>query len=321
MISFLSGSYTKQGSTGILKVDFDPIKLTITTQPYVNLDNPTYLCSHKDIVFSVGSVLDQAGIVLIKEGVIKDMLLLESKVPCHINVHPTLNHVYSANYHQGQIMVASYEHDQLNHLQTIVFPQGSKAHYVGYEPSIDALIMCDLGLDCVRAFRFNGQQYTLLWEQSFPLGSGPRHCVKHPTKNIMYVLTELSGEVFACELHEHELMIKYKVSSYPPQFQKPWAAAIRITKDGRHLYTSNRGHDSITHYIVDEVGNLHFESRSSTYGQQPRDFNLLQNDQYCCVLNHDDHRCVMYKINDNGSLTYLAQETLLEGVCVCLTAT
>lgn len=320
MSSFLSGSYTKRGSSGIMKVEFDPNLDTITISPYVDLNNPTYLCAINDTVFSVGSVMDQAGIVLIKEGVIKDMLLLEEKVPCHISANPSLNHVYSANYHQGHIMIASYEEDTLNHIQTIKFPEGSKAHYVGFEPSINALLMCDLGLDCVRAFRFNGEHYVQLWETKFPVGSGPRHGVKHPSKPLFYVLAELSGEVFTCDLNDRGLTIRHKVSSYPPQFATPWAAAIRITKDGRHCYTSNRGHDSLTHFIVDEHGHLHFDSRVSTYGKQPRDFNLINDDKYICVLNHDDDRMVIFKRRDDGTLDYIKEDQILEGVCVCLTA-
>jgi 6-phosphogluconolactonase len=318
--SFLSGSYTKRGSSGIMKIEFDPSNHSITSSPYVKLDNPTYLCVDQNVVFSVGSVLEQAGMVLINDGVIKDMLLLEEKVPCHISVNSHMKHVYTANYHQGQIMIASYSHDILNHIQTIKFPNGSKAHYVGYESSIDALIMCDLGLDCVRSFRFDGTQYQLLWESQFPQGCGPRHTVKHPTKPILYVLAELSGEVFTCDLSQEGLVIKHKTSSYPPQFKTPWAAAIRITQDGRHCYTSNRGHDSITHFLVDEKGHLHFESRVSTYGKQPRDFNLINQEQHLCVLNHDDDRCVIFKRLDNGSLEYLSETQVLEGVCVCLTS-
>lgn len=319
MIEFLTGSYTRRDSQGIMKVTFDPSTKSITSSLYVKLDNPTYLCSHKDLVFSVGAVNDEAGLVLIHQGVIKDMLLLEKSVPCHISVNPTLQHVYTANYHQGQIMISSYHEHVLNHVQTIQFPLGSKAHYVGFEDSHQLLIMCDLGLDCVRAFRYNGRTYELVYEVKFPKGSGPRHAVKHPKLPILYVLTELSGEIFVCDMNEESLNIRSSRLSYPSDYLKPWAAAIRLSSDGKHCYASNRGHDSISHFVLDEKGNPNFQSRISSHGQQPRDFNLLDDDQYCCVLNHDDNKCVIFERQDDGSLEPITEHIIHEGVCVCLT--
>jgi 6-phosphogluconolactonase len=213
-------------------------------------------------------------------------------------------------------MIIELKDEQLHHVQTITFPQGSKAHYVNYDETLDCIIMCDLGLDCVRLFRWNSHQYELLWEEVFPQGSGPRHCVKHPTLNILYVLCELSGEIFTCEISQYKLTIILKTLVYPPNYKQYWAAAIRITKDAKNLYTSNRGHDSITLFVVDQHGHPHFEYRFSTNGKQPRDFDLLDNDRYLCVLNHDDDRCVIFKRDDQGSLHYLAQHEILEGVCV-----
>jgi 6-phosphogluconolactonase len=316
MISFLTGSYTKRGSNGINRVEFDPATLGFTTTQIADVSNPTYLTHSQDMIFSVGQVLDQAGVILLKDGVVKDMLLLEQKVPCHISYNEKLHHIYTANYHEGHIMIIELKDEQLHHVQTISFPQGSKAHYVSYDEALDCIIMCDLGLDCVRAFRWNNEKYELLWEEYFPKGSGPRHCVKHPTLSILYVLCELSGEIYTCDISRYRLSIILKALVYPPTFKPRWAAAIRITKDGRNLYTSNRGHDSITLFIVDQHGHLHFESRVSTRGKQPRDFNLLGNDQYLCVLNHDDDKCVIFKRDDHGALTFLAQHQILEGVCV-----
>lgn len=316
MISFLTGSYTKRGSNGIHRVDFDPTTLSFETTHIAQISNPTYLAPSQDMIFTVGQVLDQAGVIFLKGGLVKDMLMLEQNVPCHISYNKKFNHIYTANYHEGHIMIIELKDEKLHHIQTINFPQGSKAHFVSYDEALDCIIMCDLGLDCVRAFRWNSEHYELLWEEFFPKGSGPRHCIKHPTLGILYVLCELSGEIFTCEVTRYRLAIILKALVYPPTFKPHWAAAIRITKDGRNLYTSNRGHDSITHFIVDQHGHLHFESRISTRGKQPRDFNLLGNDQFLCVLNHDDDKCVLFKRDEHGSLKYLAQHQILEGVCV-----
>lgn len=319
MSSFLVGTYTRRGSQGIMKVDFDPDSRAASKSLFVKIDNPTYLCVHDDYVFSVGSVHEQAGIILIHQGKIRDMLLLESKVPCHISVNPILSHVYTSNYHEGQLVIAQYDEMMLKHIQTITFPQGSKAHYAAYESFDEILYVCDLGLDCVRGYRFNSLEYVLEFEIKFPTGSGPRHAQKHPTLPIMYVLSELSGQIFVCEMQDGTLKIRSAQPTYPPQFEKPWAAAIRVSQDGRHCYTSNRGHDSISHFLIDDMGNLHFQSRVPTYGKQPRDFNLIDNDRYCCVLNHDSDKGVIFLRGNNGVLEKCAEFQIEEGVCVCLT--
>jgi len=154
-------------------------------------------------------------------------------------------------------------------------------------------------------------------------GSGPRHFVFHPSGKFAYVLSELAATVTAFSYDEANGTMQQlqTISMLPEGYDgQKWAAAIRITPDGRFVYASNRGHDSIAMYAVDgQTGQLTALGHQSTGGKIPRDFNIDPTGQWLLAANQATDTVVSFKINQS---TGVLEETGISAEVatpVCLT--
>ena len=87
------------------------------------------------------------------------------------------------------------------------------------------------------------------------------------------------------------------------------AAAIRISKDGKFIYVSNRGHDSIAVFKVLNDGKLELAQRISVFGSFPRDFNWDKSEKYLVVANQNTNNATLYRRNsETGNLTPLQKD-------------
>jgi 6-phosphogluconolactonase len=154
-------------------------------------------------------------------------------------------------------------------------------------------------------------------------GSGPRHLVFHPNGKFMYVLNELTAtvSVFGYDGASGTTKALETVSMMPDRFEgQQWAAAIRITADGRFLYASNRGHDSIAMFAVNgQTGKLTTLGHQSTGGKVPRDFNIDPTGQWLLAANQATDTVVTFKINQTTGV--LEETGIVTEVAtpVCLT--
>ena len=149
-------------------------------------------------------------------------------------------------------------------------------------------------------------------------GNGPRHMCLHPNNRLAYVLSELASQisVYSYDAENGTLAAEalQVVSTLPPGVASgdgySTTAAIRVTGDGRRLYGSNRGHDSIAEFAVDERSGLlqllgHANTTpegSANNAGAPRDFILLNHGEETVVLaanqNRDD---IVEFVLDKGS--------------------
>jgi 6-phosphogluconolactonase len=155
-------------------------------------------------------------------------------------------------------------------------------------------------------YRFEPQARKPLVPQGFAValpGSGPRHGVIHPGGKIAYVLNELKSTVDVFALSAGPLAGEgferiQTISSLPPGAGKESiAAALRLSPEGKFLYASNRGHDSIAVYRVSPTGFLRPADLVPSGGQHPRDFIPDPRGNFLLVLNKDSDNLVVFKIN------------------------
>ena len=139
-------------------------------------------------------------------------------------------------------------------------------------------MVCDLGLDKIFIYKMdldNGQLISHGETQLKP-GAGPRHLVFHPNQNFAFVIEELSSKVTTLTYNSTQgtLDVLETISALPSDFVKHnQSADIHITLDGRFLYASNRGHDSVAIYAIQqENGYLTLIGHQATQGQAPRNF-------------------------------------------------
>lgn len=316
MQTLLIGTYTRNTSEGIYRIE-----LNTDTNKLENLSlvakaqNPTYLEYNKDTqeLYSVYQDGDMGGLAVYdyKNQIanLKNVMEKEGVQPCYVHYNSVRNELYDANYHRGEVNI--YEDTKLK--DTFVYEKGGHAHFAHTHPTTNALYTVDLGNDLIHKY-VDGKEVSTF---STPKGSGPRHLVFHPNTNIIYVFTELSNEVFV--LKDSDIFEQVQVISTLPEGATPGGgAAIRISQDAKSLYVTNRGHDSITLFNINEDTTLSFAQNLSSYGGHPRDFNLSLDDKYIVLANRDDNNLVLYtRDTDTGRLTYVSSDTQVpEPVCV-----
>jgi 6-phosphogluconolactonase len=152
--------------------------------------------------------------------------------------------------------------------------------------------------------------------------AGPRHLVFHNNGQFVYIINELNSTIISCEYNSNtgSLSEITTVNTLPDNFTEDnYCADIHISKDGRFLYGSNRGHDSIVVFEIDQQsGQLEYISHHSVKGEWPRNFTIDPSGQYLLVANQKSDNIVVFKIDeDSGRL----QETGVEvstSMPVCL---
>jgi 6-phosphogluconolactonase len=196
-------------------------------------------------------------------------------------------------------------------------------HSVTFSPDNRFVYDCDLGLD--RIFRYNldpaAATLTPAGETASSPGAGPRHSTFSAGGNFLYVINELNGtiEVFAAS-PSGALTLVQAITTLPADFAgENICAEIRLSPDGRFVYGSNRGHDSLAIFSRDTAtGTLALVEIVPTGGKHPRNFNLSPDGLWLVCANKDsDNVTVFARDPATGRLTRTAQTLgVPQAVCV-----
>jgi 6-phosphogluconolactonase len=202
----------------------------------------------------------------------------------------------------------------------------SHAHCIVTTPDNSHIVVADLGIDKLMIYRFDGDTGELtpgvVPYVNLPSGSGPRHFVFHPLARFAYIINELQSTIVA-------LSFDQPTSSFQPLHVAPTVPAdynevshcadLQITPDGRFLYGSNRGHDSIAIYAVDQfTGHLILVDYQKTLGETPRNFAIDPSGQYLVVANQNSDSLVVFRIDKRtGRLASVGKQTKI-GTPMCV---
>ncbi|HEL9629556.1 TPA: lactonase family protein [Streptococcus suis] len=326
------GTYTKRDSKGIYKAQFNSETGQLSNLELVAEEpNPTYLAFDKTgRLYSVGAENGQGGIVAFDTDFsLLNHVVSEGAPHCYVAVDDERNLVYAANYHKGQVLVYKQLENGYLELADIAQHEGSgphenqasaHVHFSDLTPD-KFLVTCDLGCDQVVTYKVTdqGKVEKIASYQAAP-GSGPRHIVFHPVAKIAYLICELNStiEVLIYDgCGQFELM--QTISTLPVDHTGfNGTAAIRITNDGKFIYGSNRGNDSIAVYKTLGDASLELVQIVSTHGKTPRDFTLSPDEKYLIAVHQDsDNATVFSRDTETGRLTELSHDFYLpESVCV-----
>jgi 6-phosphogluconolactonase len=170
-----------------------------------------------------------------------------------------------------------------------------KPHQVVFDPSRRFMIIPDKGVDAVFTYRLEPMTGRLIIAEPGRVqareGSGPRHAVFHPERPYAYVLNELDSTVVAYRYDPHTGALQpfQLLSSLPDTFVgDSRAAEIEISADGRFIYASNRGDDSVAVFEVSqESGRMTPVQFISSGGRTPRFFAIEPSGRFCYVANEE----------------------------------
>ena len=337
------GTYTTDESKGIYKLILDGASSNIKSVKLVaELDNPTYLAIDKTNKYLYVTVKkgDEGGVAAFSihpstgDLTMINHQLSSGSAPCHVNLDDNNKYLFSSNYHKGLLEAfplredGSIEATSSSILQTGFGPnkhrqEKAHTHYVSLTPDQKYLCATDLGTDELIVSSFENGNLVKSEELSLHLnpGSGPRHIAFHPNRKYAYILTELSSEVITLEYSE--ATSKFKILQYIAALPKDFTdesigSAIHISPDGKHLYTGNRGHDSISIFKIAPSGLLELVSHMPTGGNHPRDFEITPDGNFILVANMNSNNILCFSVDKNsGMLSKQESEVALPNpVCI-----
>lgn len=243
--------------------------------------------------------------------------------PCHVTLDRTGRNLLVANYSTGNVsLIRVGEDGRLSEPASVQQHAGSSvnrqrqegphAHAVTLDPAERFLFVCDLGIDRVIIYRFDADRGSLTpHEPAFaPLrpGAGPRHLVFRPDGRFAYVVNELDSTVtaFAYDATRGRLTEVQSISTLPEGFNgRSTTAEIQIHPNGRLLFASNRGHDSLAIFRIDPAkGTLTATGHHPTGGRTPRHFGLDPTGRLLAMGNQESDTIVLARIDpEKGTLT------------------
>jgi 6-phosphogluconolactonase len=235
--------------------------------------------------------------------------------PVYVVTDTTGRYLFTAYYGAGKVAVYRIGIDGIvQSPATQILEAEKNPHSILKDRSNRIVFVPNTGADSILQYRFD-QQTGMLSPNQVPrlttsAGAGPRHQFFHPTMNLVYFVNEKNSSVTAFQLDPDSgtLAALQTITTLPADFRgKNTCADIEITPDGRFLYASNRGHDSIAGYAIDPLS-----GRLKSLGQQPteetpREFNVDPTGNFLFAAGQSSGRLASYRIGPaSGRLEPLA---------------
>ncbi len=285
------------------------------TQVTGGIDNPSYLARdpNNNLLYVASESFEGLSRVLSfkigDEGALTEISNQPTHGGANCHVHCFGNRLFSPSYVNGNMDVYSTADGRLSPDQLIEYhgsgpntgrQESAHAHQAMTSPDGKWLYVCDLGSDRIWRHRTDHIQVEPDGASVVPGGSGPRHLAFHPTLPFTYVACEMTARLLVCEYSPATgaLEIIDDLATLPEDYRGlPSAAAIRVHPTGKALYFSNRQHNSVTTFSIDDKGSLELVSCQPSGGEEPRDINIDPTGNYLLIANQDGDNISVYKLD------------------------
>ena len=254
--------------------------------------------------------------------------------PAHLALDPTGRYLLVANYASGSVAVLPIEADgAIGPLKSLtdlpgepgphrIEQKNSHPHEVAFDPSGRFVVVPDKGLDRIFTFTFDATAGSLRPEANLKTreGAGPRHIVFAPGKPHAYVVDEIDSTVATYEWSDGLLRPMQVLPSTPASFTGDnRAAEVLISPDGRFVFVSNRGHDSVGSFAVDMTsGLLTATGWHGTSGRGPRFMTLDPDGRHLYAANELTDSIVQFAVDPSDGHLAPTGRTIDTGSPVCL---
>ncbi|MFE6755942.1 lactonase family protein [Streptomyces sp. NPDC057684] len=332
------GTYTSQdgGGDGIGLAAYDASTGRITgTGAIEGVADPSYLALHPrgHTLYAVDEGQD-GGVTAVR---LADRRVLGRQStggagPCHLSVHPSGRWLLSANYLSGSVAVhpiaASGALGERTALVTHAKPapgpgqEGPHAHQIITSPDGRHVLAVDLGNDTVYTYRLDTTTGTLTQVSYASLrpGAGPRHLTFHPGGRFAYLANEVDNMVVVCAYDpptgrltpgEPQPTGTGSGTSYPAQ--------ILVTADGGFAYLANRGHNSLTRYVIEADGaRLRLLDTVPVGGDFPRHIAFSPDERLLFAANQKSGSVTVFHVDHcGGGLTPAPGPAFAAPIAVC----
>ena len=327
------GTYTNSGSKGVytLRMNGDTGELKeISTVS--GIENPSFLAldPSNEHLYAVGEVSDFDGAGAVTSFSVDPATGVLTQInqqstggpgPCHLAVDSTDSLVIVTNYSGGSVAVLPINGDgSLGERTDFIQHEGSSintgrqeqahAHSVNIDRSNKRAYVCDLGMDRVFIYDIDHANGKLKPSAQAYVeevaGEGPRHFDFHPSNRYVYVINELGCTITVYDMSgDGRLTPVQTVPTLPEGWEgSNTTADVHVSPDGNYVYGSNRGHDSLVIYGIDQsTGKMTYVGHQSTLGEEPRNFAITPDGAFLLAENQNSGTLVTFKRESDGTLT------------------
>lgn len=347
------GTYTstQTPSEGIYRLEFNAKTGELVSKgPAAKLENPSFLAIHPNgrFLYAVNELGEFQGTkgggvsALSLDPASGELKLLNQEpsgggAPCHLVVDAQGRNVLLANYTGGNVACLPIADDgSLKPISTLAQHEGHSVnpdrqkgphgHSINLDQANRFALAADLGLDQVLVYKFDGERGELIpndppFAKTEP-GAGPRHLAWHPSGAFAYVINEMGNtlDAFAYDAEKGTLRELQSLSTLPADFEgASHCAEVVVHPSGKFVYGSNRGHDSLAIFAIDqESGKLTPAGHQSTLGETPRNFAIDPTGKFLVAGNQDSDSLVVFRVDlETGALTPVGEPiSIPKPVCV-----
>lgn len=239
---------------------------------------------------------------------------------CYLEVDADGKTLLVANYSSGSVASLPIRKDgAIAKAATFVQHEGSSvnparqkephAHCIVVSPDNRFVFAADLGIDKIMAYRLNPNRAEIEANQppfaATAAGAGPRHLTFHPNGDRLYVINEIFNTItdFAYDSKTGKLTKGQSVSTLPGDFEgTSHTADLKITPNGRFLYGTNRGHDSVASYRIAADGSLKRLAITSSNGKGPQNLAITPDGKWLICANMPGNNVVVFRIKEDGAI-------------------
>jgi 6-phosphogluconolactonase len=319
------GTYTGSGSNGVYLYTLDTQSGQFTPADYcADSRNPSYLAKNasQQYLYSVNETNEGQVVSFRMDGASRELTYINSQTsmgqhPCYLSVNREGTFLFAVNYTGGSVClyplldngsIAEMSHfiQHEGHGPREDRQQSAHPHSINIDPTDQWIIVPDLGLDTLFIYKLDTASQKLIEHRQVKVhpAAGPRHMTFHPSAPYAYVINELDSTIitFSWDAALGELTAQQTISTLPADYSGiSICADIHMTPDGKFLYGSNRGDDSIAVYQVDSLtGQLTLIEIVSTGGQTPRNFAISPDGHYLLAANQDSNNIVIFRIDQKS---------------------
>lgn len=261
----------------------------------------------------------------------------EGGAPCHCNVDSTGTNLLIANYGGGNVAVYPISEDgSLKPVSCNIQHEGSSidksrqgaphAHSINISSDNKFAYAADLGLDKIMIYKLDAEAHTLT-PASQPAalvtpGGGPRHFAIHPSSKFAYTNNEITMVVtgFSRNPEDGSLKAIQEISTIPAGFDgRKSTAECLVHPSGKFLYVSNRGHETITAFTIDqETGLLTYVENEPTGGKEPRNFFIDPSGKWLLAENQNSDTVYVFSIDQQTGALKPTGDFVTVGRPVCI---
>ena len=256
---------------------------------------------------------------------------------CHVTVSKDGKTLISSNYGSGSLASIPINDDgSLGKPASTIQHKGSgvnkkrqkgpHAHSTNFSPDDRFAYVADLGIDKVMIYKLNKKTSKLTKNSpaffKTQSGAGPRHFTFHPNEKFAYLINELDNTITVLSYNSKngDLTEIQTISTLPKDYiGETTTAEVKVHPNGKFLYGSNRGHDSIVTYKINSKnGKLTLVGFQDAKIKNPRHFNIDPTGKYCIVANQDTNKILLFEIDQKTGLLIPTKTSLNIGQPVCV---